>query len=246
MTDERDPSDRANPPRVGASENGAGHAGGAGDGMRDAPPRPGFSDQDPGQHRGPRRSRYGRRRMPNDGPGGEAPAGGFQQPRGADPAGEDVENYLPSFIAGPSNGPANGPANGPVNGGQDHQPGPSSHSQPVHSPSHQSGGHQGGHQGGQGHPQQNHQRGPDMNSGANPGMGYGGGHQPQHQQHADHQAGGHHQMSHQPSPQPPMPEEPSPETQAAAAAFAEWEASNPKLRGLLLCNPTVKRGEPIV
>jgi uncharacterized protein (DUF433 family) len=53
-------------------------------------------------------------------------------------------------------------------------------------------------------------------------------------------------MSQQPSPQPPMPEEPSPETQAAAAAFAEWEDSNPKLRGLLLCNPTVKRGEPIV
>jgi uncharacterized protein (DUF433 family) len=43
-----------------------------------------------------------------------------------------------------------------------------------------------------------------------------------------------------------VPEEPSPEIQAAAAEFAEWEDKNPQLRGLLLCNPTVKRGEPIV
>jgi uncharacterized protein (DUF433 family) len=58
--------------------------------------------------------------------------------------------------------------------------------------------------------------------------GYQGGHQPQ-QPH-----------------QPPQPEEPSPEVQAAAAAFAEWEDSNPKLRGLLVCSATVRRGEPLV
>jgi uncharacterized protein (DUF433 family) len=43
-----------------------------------------------------------------------------------------------------------------------------------------------------------------------------------------------------------QPEEPSPEAQAAFAEFGQWEDSNPKLRGLLVCNPTVKRGEPIV
>ena len=43
-----------------------------------------------------------------------------------------------------------------------------------------------------------------------------------------------------------MIEEPSPEIHAAVAAFAEWEDSNPKLRGQLLCSATVKRGEPIV
>ena len=43
-----------------------------------------------------------------------------------------------------------------------------------------------------------------------------------------------------------QPEEPSPETQALVAEFAQWEDENPKLRGQLLCNPTVKRGEPIV
>lgn len=43
-----------------------------------------------------------------------------------------------------------------------------------------------------------------------------------------------------------VPEEPSPEVQAAAAEFAEWEEKNPQLRGLLICSPTVKRAEPIV
>ncbi|MEJ0069678.1 MAG: hypothetical protein WDO24_14165 [Pseudomonadota bacterium] len=104
MTDERDPSARPNPPRAAETDNGAG----SGDGMREAPPREPqqrpFGDQDPA-HRGPRRSRYGRRRSPNDGPGEAGGGGGYQQDgrpqqRTADPAGEDVENYLPSFIAG--------------------------------------------------------------------------------------------------------------------------------------------------
>jgi uncharacterized protein (DUF433 family) len=60
---------------------------------------------------------------------------------------------------------------------------------------------------------------------------------------ADHQGG--YQGGHQASP-PPVIEEPSPEIHAAVAAFAEWEASNPKLRGQLICSATVKRGEPIV
>jgi uncharacterized protein (DUF433 family) len=56
-----------------------------------------------------------------------------------------------------------------------------------------------------------------------------------------------HQAEHQPVHQQPIqPEEPSPEVQAAAAEFAQWEDSNPAMRGLLLCNPTYKRGEPIV
>jgi uncharacterized protein (DUF433 family) len=233
MTDERDPSGRALPH---GDELGEG-------GMRDANPRDqngqngrdpyarqGLSDQDPGMHRGPRRSRYGRRRTPQDGQGEFG--GGYQQnnqPRGGDPMGDDVESYLPSFIAGPSNG----------GGSEHHQPNPQRHesapapshqpySQPVHQ-SHQPhpqqhGGHQGpggGHNQG-GHPQQ---------------------HQPMHQM--EHQGGYQQGGHHQPSP-PPVPEEPSPEVQAAAAAFAEWEDSNPKLRGLLVCSPTVKRGEPIV
>ncbi len=54
-----------------------------------------------------------------------------------------------------------------------------------------------------------------------------------------------HHVEHQP-PHIQVPEEPSPEVQAAAAEFASWEDQNPQLRGLLICNPTVKRGEPIV
>jgi uncharacterized protein (DUF433 family) len=53
-----------------------------------------------------------------------------------------------------------------------------------------------------------------------------------------------HHAEHQPQIQ--VPEEPSPEVQAAAAEFADWEDKNPELRGLLVCNPMVKRGEPIV
>ena len=54
-----------------------------------------------------------------------------------------------------------------------------------------------------------------------------------------------HHAEHQP-PHVQVPEEPSPEVQAAAAEFAQWEDTNPQLRGLLICNPMVKRGEPIV
>jgi uncharacterized protein (DUF433 family) len=57
-------------------------------------------------------------------------------------------------------------------------------------------------------------------------------HQAEHQNHAPIHA--------------PIHEEPSPEVQAAAAEFAEWEDKNPQLRGQLICSPTVKRGEPIV
>jgi uncharacterized protein (DUF433 family) len=54
----------------------------------------------------------------------------------------------------------------------------------------------------------------------------------------------HHAEHQQPHIQ--VPEEPSAEVQAAAAEFAQWEDSNPELRGLLVCSPTVKRAEPIV
>src|SRR5579871_1634123 len=87
MTDERDRSGFPNQPYTGEPERGEG-------GMREGNPRDPngrdpqqhrpFGDQDQGMHRGPRRSRYGRRRMPGDGPGN-----------------------------GPANGPGNGPGSGP-------------------------------------------------------------------------------------------------------------------------------------
>jgi len=228
MTDERDPSGRGFP-RNGEYDAGEGamREGQPRDPNGRDPHRPGFSDQEPGVHRdrGPRRSRYGRRRMPNDGGGGEYGGGGYQdhRPRGGEPAGDDVENYLPSFISGPSNG-----------GGEPH-PQPAQHARHDAAPQHaqQPSQHQPQHERHPGHqgPPGGHQQ-------------HGGGHPaPPHQPvHLEHPVGyqGH------PAHQPPQPEEPSPEVQAAAAAFAEWEDSNPKLRGLLVCSATVKRGEPIV
>ena len=244
MTDERDPSGRPG----GDPDNGGAGEGGMREPRepngRDPQQRQGFAEPEPGLHRGPRRSRYGRRRMPSDGPG-EIGGGGFQQdhrqqdhrpPRAADPAGDDVENYLPSFIAGPSNGGA--PDHQAHQPQQSHQP-----HQPAHNPSHQSG-HQ-PHQSHQTH-QQAHQpshqgQAGGYNAGAPQGGGHQGGYQPMPQ--ADHQGG--YQGGHQASP-PPVIEEPSPEIHAAVAAFAEWETSNPKLRGQLICSATVKRGEPLV
>src|SRR5260221_10329951 len=78
MTDEREPSllpiPRASEPESGPAEGEA----------RDASGRAGFPDQDPsGTPRGPRRSRYGRRRAPGDGPGpgAEGGGGGYQGER---------------------------------------------------------------------------------------------------------------------------------------------------------------------
>src|SRR5271167_3304736 len=124
MTDERDSSGRpgGDPDNGGTGEGGMrdprepnGQPNGQPNG-RDPQPRQGFSEPEPGLHRGPRRSRYGRRRLPSDGPG------------------DDVENYLPSFIAGPSNGGA--PDHQPHQVHQPHQP-QQSH-QPQHTSSHQS------------------------------------------------------------------------------------------------------------
>ncbi|MBI3517717.1 MAG: DUF433 domain-containing protein [Proteobacteria bacterium] len=201
-------------------------------------PRQGFQDQDGGGlHRGPRRSRYGRRRGPSDGPGDTGGGGYNQPPRAPEPDLDEGDNFLPSFIAGPSNGGPDQSA-GPQ-GHPSHTPGHGQSPNQGHNPSHQPGhnpGHQPGHN-------------PSQYGGGQSGGGYQG--QPSHQSHGgpvhqpSHQGGqpgGHQPVHHEPLP----PEEPSPEVQAAAAEFAEWEASNPKLRGLLICTPTVKRGEPLV
>ncbi len=259
MTDERDRSVPPNQPYSGEPEQGEGatREGGSRDGFPRDPngqPRQGFQDAEGGgmhRDRGPRRSRYGRRRGPSDGPGdasGGGGGGGYQPdnreqrpPRPPEPYVDEGDNFLPSFIAGPANG-GPGPDQGTGHQGpQNHNPSHSqAHipSQPSHNPGpsqgHQShnpnqygGGGGGQHGGGGGY--QSHQ-----------GPGGPQGHQPS--QHGGH-PGGHQPPVHH---EPPPPEEPSPEVQAAAAEFAEWEAGNPKLRGLLICNPMVKRGEPIV
>ncbi len=253
MSDERDRSGYPNPPYAGDTERG--EAGGR-DGNprdqngRDPHHRQGFEPDGGGMHRGPRRSRYGRRRMPGDGPGpGPGPgAGGEYQgeqrdhrpQRAAEPVGEDVDSYLPSFIAGPNGGqdPFAAPARDD-SAGFERRP-PQQH-QPYQ-----------GHQGHQSH--QAHQGQPHQSHGGHQG---GGGYQPSHQgghpqampspePHQHHQPPQHHQPQHQAHQVMQQPEEPSPEAQAAFAEFGQWEDSNPKLRGLLVCNPTVKRGEPIV
>jgi uncharacterized protein (DUF433 family) len=259
MSDERDRSGSPNQPYGGGEPDRGGDRGGEG-GMREGgsrdgferdpngrdnhPQRQGFSDQD-GAHRGPRRSRYGRRRMPQDGGGG---GGDYQQqnrPQHQPEAYlEDGDDFLPSFIAGPNGGgergqgqanPGHGQGPGQGHGQgqhtQGHNPGHQPNHQANHQPSQYGGGQHGGYQGGnQGQPsQQGHQ----SHQGPQGHQGYqgGGGHQqpPSHQEH-----------------HAPVPEEPSPEVVAAAAEFAQWEDKNPKLRGLLICNPTVKRGEPTV
>ncbi|HUA53688.1 MAG TPA: DUF433 domain-containing protein [Candidatus Sulfotelmatobacter sp.] len=267
MTDERDRSGYPNQPYAGEPERGEG-------GMREGNPRdpngrepqhqrPGFGDQDQqGVHRGPRRSRYGRRRMPGDGPSSgpnDFAAGEHRDQRGPRLAEDDVDNYLPSFIAGSSGAPdpfAN--ANS--------APAPS-HT-PAYNPGHGAGHSPPSPQGYQGHGRDQGQvrdQGPPREHGGYQGPprehgGYQGqprehgGYQGPAREHGGYQggyAGGGQQAPHH--AEPPMmnqaiqqPEEPSPEVQAAAAEFAEWEASNPKLRGLLVCNPTYKRGEPVV
>src|SRR5206468_11866056 len=75
MTDERDRSGPPNQPYSGEPDRGDG---GSRDGYQPRDPNPngqprqGFQDQEGGgvnRDRGPRRSRYGRRRGPSDGPG---------------------------------------------------------------------------------------------------------------------------------------------------------------------------------
>jgi uncharacterized protein (DUF433 family) len=266
MSDERERSGYPNQPYGGGEPDRGGDRGGEG-GMRDGgsrdgferdpngrdnhPQRQGFSDQDGGTHRGPRRSRYGRRRPPQEG------GGDYQQhdnrPRPPQPEADldDGDDFLPSFIAGPNGGAERAGHPAPHQGhGQGHgqnqnhqgQPNPGQHNQghnpghnqshaPNHQPSQYGGSQHGGYQGqGGGNPgQQGHQGHQGHQGGQQPGF-QGGGHAPP--AHQEHHA--------------PVPEEPSPEVVAAAAEFAEWEDKNPKLRGLLICNPTVKRGEPIV
>jgi uncharacterized protein (DUF433 family) len=225
MSDERDRSGSQNPSYSGEPERAEGPVRERDPNGRDPyhrPDRPerqgGYGDADqPGMHRGPRRSRYGRRRMPNDGPGDYQDHRDQRQHR-PDQSGDDVDNYLPSFIAGPNGGADPHADQGPRHGGGYNPDRPPS--QPG--------------------------QGPAMHQGQ-----HGGGYQPQHQapsHHGGYQGGQppmHHPEHHQPH-QPIQPEEPSPEVQAAAAEFAKWEDSNPQLRGLLVCNPTFKRGEPIV
>lgn len=165
MTEERGP---IQPNVPGPAEPGADEGGPVQGEFRDGAPRPGFADQDPGMPRGPRRSRYGRRRMPTDGQGEHGAFQGDREPREnrpprmPEPTAENVESFLPSFIAGPTNGVA---ANGGVTVAE-------------------------------------------------------------------------------PIDEPPPP--PPPEIHAATLEFAEWERNNPELRGQLISNPTVRRGEPIV